>query len=139
METRLAMIRILPFGYGGFSVGGDELNGNVVFSEEAAAVFGRKSCSCDALWREKKTALEYDSNETHLSIDQHNWDKRKITALTMDGYKVFTITANMVANIQETEKTFLGLRKMLGLRTNMSRILETRDKRRELVRFLRMI
>ena len=139
METRLAMIRILPFGYGGFSVGGEELNGNVVFSEEAAAVFGRKSCSCDALWREKKTALEYDSNETHLSITQHNWDKRKVTALTMDGYKVFTITANMVASIPEIEKTFLGLRKMLGLRTNVNRIIETREKRRELVQFLKTI
>ena len=139
METRLAMIRILPFGYGGFSLGGEELNGRVVLSEEAAAVFGRKSCSCDALWREKKIALEYDSNETHLSINQHNWDKRKITALTMDGYKVFTITANMVATIPEIEKTFLGLRKMLGLRTNINRIVETREKRRELVQYLKTI
>lgn len=139
METRLAMMEILPFSYGGFAIDGQQLNADVILSDAAAAIFGRRRCSCDTLWPTQKVALEYDSNQYHLTADQHDWDKRKSSALAMDGYKLLTVTAHMVSSRTEIEKTFLSLRKMLGKRTDMQRLRETVDKRRELIQFLRTI
>ena len=139
METMMDMLRILPFSYGGFSISGQELNAQIILSKEAASVFRRKSCVVDALWRDIKVVFEYDSNKTHLNAQQHDHDKRKILALEMDGYKVFPVTYNMVSTIWEIENTFVMLRKMLGKRTDLSRIEQTREKRRELIQFLRSV
>ena len=81
METRLAIIQHLPFSNGGFSIGGQELNSVIEFSAKAAELFRRDRCSCDTVWHNAKVVLEYDSNQTHLSTDQHDWDKRKTAAL----------------------------------------------------------
>ena len=139
METRLAMLQILPFSYGGFSIDGQKLNMEIFLSEKAAAVAGRKSVTCDMAWEREMVAVEYDSNETHLTVSQHDWDKRKATALAIDGYKVFPITSRMVSSLQEIEKTFTALRKLLGRRTDIRRLAESREKREELIRYLRTV
>lgn len=138
METRLAIVQTLPFVLGGFSIDGQELNGKVFFSEQAASIFRRNKCSCDSIWRDKKVAMEYDSNKTHLTPEQHDWDKRKATALMADGYKVFSVTSNMVATLQDLEKTFITLRSILGKRTDLKRIEATRNERRKLIQAIKM-
>ena len=135
-ETKLAIMQALPFDYGGFSINGQELNKEIILSEKAASVFRKRSLYCDTLWEQEKVIAEYDSNQTHLSVAQHDRDKRRSTALMIDGYRVFTVTSNMVSSIYEMEQTFIALRKMLGKRTDLSRIAATREKRRELVRLL---
>ena len=136
-ETRLAMMEILPFKYGGFHIDGHELNGDVYLSEHAGAIFRYNKCCCDAVWRNEKVALEYDSNKTHLSVKQHDKDNRKVTALSADGFKVLAVTNEMVSSLQEIENTFVLLRGMLGKRTDMNRIAATRTERRKLIKFLK--
>ena len=135
-ETKLSIVQVLPYSYGGFSLGGQELNGEIILSKEAAAVLQRKSCRGDMVWRKEMVIVDYDSNQTHLSTTQHDRDKRRTTALMLDNYKVFPITANMVSTVFDLEQTFIALRKTLGKRTDLDRIAATRDKRRELVRRL---
>ena len=138
METRLAIVQTLPFVLGGLNIDRQEMNGEVIFSEQAALIFQRNKCSCDLLWRDKKVAMEYDSNKVHLTPAQHDWDKRKATALMADGYKVFSVTSNMVATVQDLEKTFITLRNILGKRTDLKRITATRNERRRLIQSLKV-
>ena len=126
----------IPFLRGGFSIDGQELNAEIELSARAVAIFRRRSCTVDSLWPKQKVALEYDSNQFHLTAEQHDWDKRKNSALTMDGYKTFTVTAKMVSSLPEVEKTFLALRKMLGKRTSLERLRETAEQRQKLFEFL---
>ncbi|MBQ6369092.1 MAG: hypothetical protein IJJ17_03335 [Parasporobacterium sp.] len=137
METMLAILETLSFYQGGFSINGQELNKEIFLSERAASVVGRKSVTCDAVWMNERLVLEYDSNETHLTANQHDWDKRKATALAIDGFRVFPVTAGMIRSCSEIEKTFVALRKLLGKRTDPRQLAAGREKRRELIHFLR--
>lgn len=137
METNCSMLATLPFSAGGFSVKLPEMNLQVLLSNKGAAIMKRTSCSCDLCWKKERVVLEYDSNLTHLSADQHEWDLRKTRALESSGYKVFRITADNMQNVSDAEIIFSQLRKALGQRPEYQRIQRTHGKRVQLMHFLR--
>lgn len=134
MEGKLAVPVMLPISLGGFALPKPVLNFDVQLSKESALYLGRESCCCDMVWPAQKVIVEYDSNLTHLTPDQHAYDKHKATALNMSGYQVFTITADNVRSVRHIEETFITLRKQLGLRANKAAFDKFRERRYEALR-----
>ncbi|MBR5930484.1 MAG: hypothetical protein IKZ95_00495 [Lachnospiraceae bacterium] len=129
MEVNLATIAALPICHGGFGTKKMLLNNDVLLSESGAAHLGRESCCCDIVWPEEKVVLEYDSNLSHLSRQQHAKDKARITALSLSGYKVFSVTADDLKSYGRIEALFLLVRSALGMRTHNDRMEKNLDKR----------
>ena len=133
MEVNLATIAALPLCHGGFGLGDFALNYDVALSDEGASHLGRSVCCCDMVWPEKKVVLEYDSNLSHLSPQQHAKDKARITALSLSGYKVISVTAVDIHSYGKIEDLFQTLRHALGLRTNIAHWQKYSDKRSSVV------
>lgn len=117
METNLATLARLRGSYGGFGTTGQVLNYNVRLSKKGAEYLGQEFCCCDMVWPKERIVLEYDSNLTHLSREQHARDKGRAAALTMSGYQVISVTADKVSSFRGIEELFWVIRRMLGMRT----------------------
>ena len=115
-ESQLATLARLRGVHGGYGTSGQILNLNVTLSKKGAEYYGRSTCCCDMVWPKEKIVLEYDSNLTHLTREQHAIDKSRATALTMSGYQVISVTADKVSSFHKIEDLFWGLRRMLGLK-----------------------
>ena len=122
MESRLAVLATLPLARGGYGLIKPELNAEIILKKNAADYLGRTSCFCDMVWMKQRIILEYDSNLTHLEIQQHFIDKKRATALNMSGYKVISITAEQIRNFRNIESLFLHLRDVLNMRTHKDRL-----------------
>lgn len=133
MESKLAVLVVLPIALGGYGIRKPVLNQTVVLPDEAARFLGRKTCKCDMVWEKEKVILEYDSNLTHLNKDQHSYDKRKYTALMLAGYKVIVVTADQLQNFRSVENLFQTLCKALGMEYRKQAMEKYRDKRWETV------
>ena len=88
------------------------------------------------VWPADKVIMEYDSTMTHLEVDQHYYDKKKITALNDSGYDLISATAEQFKNFTSYEALFELLRKKLKLRPRPDRMEKNLDKRYEVFRGL---
>ena len=132
-ESELAALASIRLSQGGYGMPKPGLNRDILLSEDAAKILGRNTCCCDLVWEKQRVIVEYDSNLTHLSVNQHAYDKRKTNALNMSGYKVFYVTAENMSSFKSIEATFSNLRKMLGLRPMKSTMEKYESIRREAV------
>ena len=133
MESNLATIALLPWRYGGYNLKAPKLNLDVNLSETGAEHLGRDTVCCDMVWTDEKVVLEYDSNLAHLSPDQHAKDKKRITALSLSGYQVISVTANEVRSFRAVEELFLRVRRALGMKTNPERVETNFEQRYDVV------
>jgi len=133
MEGKLAVLVVLPLFLGGYGLKRPVLNKYIRLSPDAAALLKRETCCCDIVWEEEKVILEYDSNLTHLTKEQHSYDKRKYNALTMSGYKVFSVTADQIQNFKAVENLFENLRKALHIKSRADAWVKYEEKRWEVV------
>ena len=133
MESRLAVVSILPFFLGGLNMHKPDLNKEIDLSLEGAAVLGRKTCKCDIVWEEQKLIIEYDSNKVHLTAEQHAYDKKKATALMLSGYKVISITYEDIKNVTKIENMLKLIRKELNMKNRKGTIEEYKDIRRKTI------
>lgn len=129
MESCFAAAASLPMCHGGFGIKKPFLNYTVHLDNEAAQLLGRNECVCDFVWPEAKVIIEYDSNLTHLSPDQHAYDKKRINALQLAGYTVISVTADQLRNIHRIEDLYLLIRRLIGMRTHKDRMDKYADKR----------
>ncbi len=136
MESKLAAIEVIRYLYGGFSIEKPELNYLVKLSPEGKNILRRDYCCCDMVWPEKRIVVEYDSDLAHLSPNQVHYDKRRVTALQLSGYKVIIITKDYFRNENTVEELFLIIHKTLGSAVNKRAFDKNRDSRREAIRKL---
>ncbi len=68
------------------------------------------------VWENQKVVVEYDSNLSHLQKEQHEYDKRRATAITMSGYQLVNLTAGQLASFSAVEETFIMMRYLLGMK-----------------------
>lgn len=68
------------------------------------------------VWEDQKVVVEYDSNLSHLQKEQHEYDKRRATAITLSGYQLVSLTAGQLATFSAVEETFIMLRHLLGMK-----------------------
>ena len=139
MESILAVLMNLPISRGGYRLLTPKLNYDVGLNEEGEKVLKRSSCCCDFVWPEKELIAEYDSNSTHLEINQHYTDKRRMNALTLSGKKVISITREHFSSFSRLEELFRLIRKALNMRAEKKEFEKYRNLRiqvvRELLRF----
>lgn len=121
MESKLAVLAALPLSRGGYGVIKPQLNQEIKLTKTAADYLGYAICCCDMVWKKQKVVLEYDSNLSHLEIQQHFKDKKRVTALNIAGYKVISLTAEQIREFRNVETAFLRVRSALGMRTPMDR------------------
>ncbi len=133
IEARLAVLAALPFRYGGYGLKNTLLNYFVRMTPKGAEHLGRTSCCCDMVWKEEKVVLEYDSNLSHLDIDQHFYDKKRSTALTFSGYKVISVTAEQIRDFRGIEQLFLSVRNAVGLKNRKDIVQKYFELRREVI------
>jgi len=120
-ESKIFSLFRLPICLGGAGINGLTLNYNYQLGQQAAQFIKRDTCCIDAASVAKKKGFEYDSNLTHLTPDQHDYDKKRLTAMQMSGFSIFTITAKNIDTTEEIEELMLSARSFLGLRTYMDR------------------
>ena len=137
METMVAMLMILPMHMGGYGIIKPELNRKVYLSDQGSRLLERNYCICDAVWGLQKVILEYDSNLTHLSPEQHRLDKARLSALTLSGYHVVSITADNFRNLSAIDNTFTALRWKLGQRKELKHLNKYSEERRALLQFFK--
>lgn len=121
MESKLAALFCIPMGMGGFGLPGPSMNPVINLPTNAASFLGRDNCRADMVWYIPKVIVEYDSNLTHLSREQHHYDKKRATALAIAGYTVISVTADHLNSHSSIDKLCLDLRNALGIRTHMDR------------------
>ena len=95
----------------------------------AAKLFGRESCHGDIVWPKRKVVLEYDSNLTHLSPEQHAYDKRRQTAYGLSGYNLISATAEDIRDLNTLDAFFKIVRKALGQRAEFAKYDRYRGQR----------
>lgn len=134
MESKLAVLATLPLSLGGYGLTHPALNYHLSLSAEGCEYMGSESLCCDMVWQQEKVVLEYDSTLSHLGVEQHKRDKKRITSITLSGYKIMCITAEQVRNFNSIENTFLSLRKLLGIRSRHVSFDKYFDKRWSVVR-----
>ena len=134
MESKLAALACLPIHYGGYALRRPKLNHDINLSDEGVSLLGRKTCCGDMVWEEYMIDVEYDSNISHLEINQHAYDKARLNAMTMSGYQVISITANQLHSLFDMDKVFFAIRKALNMPTRKERFDKYRPQRLETVR-----
>lgn len=89
-ESKLYLMLCLPRRYGGFGLPKAELNASVDMRGIVSGNEYRRSC--DLLWRAKKLAIEYDSDQFHTGADKISKDAQRRVELSGQGISVVTIT-----------------------------------------------
>lgn len=117
MEVNLAVIASLPICKGGYALNSFVMNGAIHLVKAFATEMQRKELHCDMVWPENKLAIEYESNLTHLSKEQHEYDKKRSNAIKASGYNIIYIVKNDTSSLSRLDNTFFKIRKALGLRT----------------------
>lgn len=85
------------------------------------------------VWEDHKIVVEYDSNLSHLQKEQHEYDKRRATAITMSGYQLVSLTAGQLASFRAVEETFIMLRHLLKIKKRSAKMEKYEEPRREVV------
>lgn len=136
MEVNLAVMGKQPISKGGYALGEFEMNGEVILKSDMASFLGRKSCKCDMVWEEEKVVVEYESNMVHLDKNQHEYDKKRSTAIINSGYKIINITSKDVALLSRSDEMFWIIRKTLKQKKEKNKFEKYEDVRFEVYKNL---
>lgn len=101
METVLGLMLTLPPDFGGFGLERPRLNHPIDVSDFRGDLADRDVVTPDLLWRGRRIAVEYDSNEFHGSrgVRQGERDAVRANILAALGYRVFRVTPQMVGTL----------------------------------------
>lgn len=127
-EASMALLLCLPFRDGGYSLPLPKMNETVVPTAYVKPLMDRNHYVGDAVWRDRRVIVEYDSRTEHsrgLSVAHDN--VRKL-ALESMGYHVVSVTNVMLADKGLFEKVALDVAKRLGRRVDRNRRAENWDE-----------
>lgn len=134
IESKLAVIAVLPCMHGGYGLPHPKLNAYISLSVSGVSILKRKQCCCDMLWTEQRVVAEYDSDLAHNSVNQMRYDKRRSTALLASDYLVIHITRDSFRNFNTVEDLFQLIRKSLHMRSNKPKLEKYKDVRYEVIK-----
>lgn len=133
METMLAVLSQLFPSLGGFRVVPPELNKAISMSAEAIRLLGGKILIADMVWELLRIIIEYDSDISHLTSEQHRKDKRRASAMALSGYKTISITRSDVATLAKLDETFIRIRRLLGMPSINTKLAQYLPERKKLM------
>ena len=85
------------------------------------------------VWEDHKTVLEYESDLAHLDKSQHEYDKKRSSAITLSAYQIINLTSAQLSTFWKTDETFFMIRRVLGMRTYTKIFQHYEDLRWEVV------
>lgn len=115
-ETQTCIRLCLPPRYGGFSCPLPVMNGLMELTQKQQRVSGRSRLYGDLYWPEHNVLLEYNGGEFHASREQMTRDALRANAVSLQGTRMFTVTAGIYADYAAFENMACELRKNLGMR-----------------------
>lgn len=116
METDVAILLAFSRQRGGRGCGGFGMNELVEVPDYVADSVNQPFYHVDFLWRDKKVAVEYDSDMAHVGTERIARDAARKNSLQLLGYKTLTLT-RMQLMAWEGFSTFANaLEKALGIR-----------------------
>ena len=92
-EADLYLALCLPCRRGGLGLPQALANRRIPLSSAAQRLAGQSFVRADLLWPMARLVVEYDSDLTHLTSQQHALDAARRAALEADGFRVITVTA----------------------------------------------
>ena len=133
MEVSLVVLSCLPISRGGYALEKPAMNGEIKLMTVATIKMNIQKCHCDMVWEDHKTVLEYESNLTHLDKSQHEYDKKRSSAITLSGYQIINLTSGQLSSFWKTDETFFMIRRVLGMRKYTKIFQQYEDLRWEVV------
>lgn len=103
-ECALGLVLHLPPRFGGYGLPQPSLNEPVNLAEADKRLADRSYYVADLLWQTQRVIVEYDSDAFHLTSASHHHDSVRRAALEDGGYRVFSITRNHLASIDEMNR-----------------------------------
>ena len=92
METKLAIVLILPYMLGGYGFCLPEMNKRIDIPKASREFFSKDYYVCDLFWPDEKIAVEYDSDQQHTGSNRIANDSIRRNALGMEGIRVVSVT-----------------------------------------------
>lgn len=132
-EVSLAVLACLPFSRGGYALEPPSMNELIPLSSAAKRQTNIKKIHGDMVWASHKLVVEYDSNLSHLHREQHEYDKRRASAIILSGYRLINLTAGQLSSFSTVDETFIMLRHVLGMRKMSEQMKQYEDLRWEVV------
>lgn len=136
IESKLAVIFCIPKMRGGNGFKKMKMNASISLCEKARKLVGRNELVVDMVWPKEKVIVEYDSDETHLTSGQHAFDKSRVNALNLSGYRVITITRKDLYSLKNFDAISEVLRKALRIRPNKPALEKYYDIRKKVFKNL---
>ena len=116
METKLAMLLVLPNMLGGYALPMPELNSEIVPPKSLRQSLSQGSFFCDLYWRKPDVAVEYDSDEHHSGSLAMSKDSIKRNVLALSETYVISVTKRQVYSTVELERVAKLVAKSIGHR-----------------------
>ena len=113
-ESRLFVMFCGPRCYGAYGIKNMKFNQGVKLSKKSYKIAHQNFIYPDICNKDKKIAIEYDSNEFHNNVDQNTKDKLRINALQSDGWRVFSFVPSNTINIDSLHIMALDILKFNG-------------------------
>jgi len=104
METKLAIILVLPFRDGGYGFAPPQMNGRIERPKTVKGPTTQTSFACDLYWPGHNLAVEYDSDAFHSGSEKIALDAKRKTTLKMFGVETVTVTRSQLRSVAELEK-----------------------------------
>lgn len=113
-ESRLSILLTGPRSIGAFGLKNCSLNSKVKLTSKAAQICNQTFVFPDICIKDKKIAIEYDSDYFHDNENQNRKDKRRINALHYDGWKTYTFVADQFYNYGAVKNLAIDILKSSG-------------------------
>lgn len=133
MEVSLAVLSCLPFSRGGYALETPVMNKILRLSSSISNRINIGKIRGDLVWENQKVVIEYDSNLSHLEKNQHEYDKKRASAITLSGYQLVNLTYGQLTSFSAVEETFLMIRHLLGMKKSSAKLKQYEDVRWETV------
>ena len=121
METKLAMLLVLPYQLGGYGFPKPILNHRIDLPKAARRFFRKSYYVCDLYWASAKVAVEYDSDQQHTGTERIANDSERRNALALSGVKVVSVTRRQLFSKTELESSARTIAGHLGRRLQFKR------------------
>lgn len=115
-ETALVLFLCLPVRLGGYGFGWPDMNPVTSLGKRASNMFGNPTMRCDLHWVAKRVAIEYDSDQEHLSSQSASRDARRRNVLGYKDVTVITVRKPMIASPSAFDDIVRQLARALGRR-----------------------
>lgn len=115
METVMVLLLCLPHKLGGYGIPFPAMNGAVDIPEDLQGALGGRQFFCDAYWRDRRFALEYDGRLYHEGSERVHRDYVRANGLRALGVGTEVVTMAEVGNVVAFDAVARRVARALGV------------------------